>query len=406
MAKIKRFICTLLALCMFAVLLPAVSYAAGVPEWQDSAANGAKGTMELDTTVKYAGKASMKITHDSGYKLNVYRRIFTKVPVKGGKFYKVKMMAKAESAKMVTLAFEYGSRTSLLPFGGTYDWRDFEVTYKHTGGDASIEFQILFDDKAKGFWLDNVEMYELDSSGEPTGENIIKNGDFESGDISGGSSINLDNVTPQKNVINSAAGYYPLYRARNITIDANDDDWADYPLMNIPTDPSQIFVIVNGAEINSKMKFKAAYDDQYIYQWVDVEDDKYVYINNAGTYWQGDSLQVALSDFEDGYGKEFGIIHDEEENKGYVFNTSEEYKIKTKRKDGHTISEIAMPWTCYFKNGIPDKFKYCIIANENDGDGRTGVIQLASGVAEGKLNDKFPIFEVMKPIPTGGRGST
>ena len=381
---------------MFAALLPTVSYAAGVPEWQDGAANGAKGTMELDTTVKYAGKASMKITHDSGYKPNVYRRIFTKVPVKGGKFYKVKMMAKAESAKMVTLAFEYGSRTSLLPFGGTYDWRDFEVTYKHTGGDASIEFQILFDDKAKGFWLDNVEMYELDGSGEPTGENLIKNGDFESGDISGGSSINLDNVTPQKNVIDSAAGYYPLYRAKNITIDANDDDWADYPLMNIPTDPSQIFVIVNGAEINSKMKFKAAYDDQYIYQWVDVEDDKHIYINNAGTYWQGDSLQVALSDFEDGYGKEFGIIHDEEENKGYVFNTSEEYKVKTKRGDGHTIYEIALPWSCYFSGGVPDKFKYCIIANENDGDGRTGVIQLSPGVAEGKLNDKFPIFEVMK----------
>lgn len=403
MFNIKRLISGIAAICMFMSFFPTVSFADNqkVSEWLIDSRNGAKGSMELDTNIRYGGNASLKLVQTTKNTPSVYRKLYQYVPVKSGKSYIVSLMARAEQAELINVSFNWGARTSLLPFGGTYEWRNFEFKYTHTGESGSIEMQFLFDGKTNGFWLDNIEMHEINEDGTINKENVIKNGDFEAdfaalGNNSGDASF--DKIEYKKNVLDSTAGYYPLYPAKNIKIDAEDDEWNDYPLLNVPTDASQVFYIDKNAAIDLKMKFKAAYDDEYIYQWVDVEDDEHVVVDDAGTYWTADSVQVALSNLDETFGKELGIIHNEETKKGSIFNTSQKYLIKTKRENGHTIYEMAIPWKCHFKTEIPDRFKYCIAVNENDGNGRVGAIQLAPGLIEGKVSDKFPIFEVMKSV--------
>ena len=74
MTKMKRLISTLMALCMILSVMPILQTevsAANIENWSPWAENGARGTCELDTEVKYEGKAAVKFTYPDSMKANV-----------------------------------------------------------------------------------------------------------------------------------------------------------------------------------------------------------------------------------------------------------------------------------------------------------------------------------------------
>ena len=78
---------------------------------------------------------------------------------------------------------------------GSYDWKKLSFTY--TSPDTAkkhIGFTIPY--ATKGFWIDNVEAYELDESGDPTGENLITNGDVSDYEIPSGKPVHTKTKIP------------------------------------------------------------------------------------------------------------------------------------------------------------------------------------------------------------------
>lgn len=142
----------------------------------------------VDTNTAHGGKASFRIQSNINRnhpEMNggVFVNLNQNITMEAGARYKVSFWIKAEDSagdincNMSYEKFEDGT-DRVANSGGTYDWRYFENTYACSGETRTL--QIMVENMAKNVWIDDVSVQRIDAEGNPYGENLVSDGDFES----------------------------------------------------------------------------------------------------------------------------------------------------------------------------------------------------------------------------------
>lgn len=153
------------------------------------------GRVYIDTEVSYDGSASLKMTsnidrgkydsdHPDSMRNDVYLQALHEHNMELGKTYEISYWLKTENVKKHPTAgvgpkFNLGVNKTHGGIVGTYDWQEIKYTYTHSSA-SNVNTDINWNDWGEGFWVDNIEIYEIDESGNRvTGENIFNEGSFE-----------------------------------------------------------------------------------------------------------------------------------------------------------------------------------------------------------------------------------
>ena len=193
----------------------------------------------------------------------------------------------------------------------------------------------------------------------------------------------------------------PVMPAKRIVVDAKGSDWAGYPEVTIPTLAHQLQTFVTGEFAKDLTAvLKTAYDSKYFYFYLEVNDDVHVYQDDAN-YWQSDSVQFVLSEVDDSFGYEIGMIYDSDEKKGKIHSTAltaeqaKSINCAAGRDGNVTKYEAAIPWDIYHHGKVPGDMLFNLLVNENDGAGRVCCVELAPGISFTKSNAQYPHMEML-----------
>lgn len=376
----KRLTAIICMLAIFFGCLPTVyadeseflSDYSSVPGWQIDKAY-VDGGGYIDSTEHASGNNSMKLYNNTPQAHNVYLRATYPVSVKKGASYHYGFKVKAKNAFNVATMMDWGTRSSLLPSGGTAGWREFEFNYTHTT-DASVALlSIILDAKTEGIWIDDLYYYE---DGDSTHTNLIKNASFE--DTAANIPSNTQNGEDRPLIAVS--------HRNSIQIDGDLSDWSGVEPMKI----TQKTVYQGDVTIDADIRY--AYDDDNFYFAVEVEDNVH-YPVMEGQYWTGDGIQFTLCGTNDTYGEYYAFSYNPEDNTKFT-NSYDNLKYGFKRNGTTSIYEVAIPWTDYFDDGKHDAALFCLIVNDNDNDGlgRKGCLMVTEGIAAYKDSKDFPMF--------------
>ncbi|MBO5059720.1 MAG: hypothetical protein J6C82_02235 [Clostridia bacterium] len=144
----------------------------------------------IDTTESYEGDASMKLmSNSSGVLSDVYTGMTSSIKIVEGEDYQLSFWIKSRDSGTnlkIHLNWEYfdeeytdgGGGIYIKGTKGTYDWKQVVAKVSDISSKAT-SISIIQDYKSNGVWLDNIEFKLLDENGEPTGDNLIADGDFE-----------------------------------------------------------------------------------------------------------------------------------------------------------------------------------------------------------------------------------
>jgi len=421
--KVKKIAKKIFSVVMFAattcsLFTAPIVKAAEVSGWSFVSQGGANGWMEIDNTESEGGRSSLKIVNNTPTASNVYINVTSNVQLEAGKSYDIQLQVKSKNSSSLKVVMSWDKRYDLLPFGQTYDWTNFEFVYRAKQNDNNF-IGILVEGITEGVWVDDVIVRETGTT-----ENLVKNSGFENenamlipeqsapegSDVADGSLLDVySGIRSSESFsiedmekVRGAFKYMPVYRAENINVDGDASDWESYPAISMPTLPTQYTdYMKDGKPKDIEAKSRFAFDDENFYFMIEVTDDKYVYYTTDTTYWKGDSIQLSISGMNEKYGSEIGLIHDTEKNEGKIFGTvinqqesSAYLKLSTSQQGNKTIYEMKFPWHVKFDE-IPEQFLFDFLINDNDGDGRRYVAELAPGIAEGKVNSLFPVLEIM-----------
>lgn len=395
----KQIISIILTVAVLAgIYIPAGAAAGSMEGWSAANSGTLDAKAQLDTTVSHSGKASLKVTRSTPRKSNVYMSVAQGVAVEKGKTYQYGFWAKAKNINGVSTLIDWGPRAALNPVTGTYDWTYFSFKYTHTKVSGNVSFKVLFDAPIGEFWLDDMEFCEY-SEGKK-GKNLLKNPGFE-GDVqstpnSSDSTIESEFTTVDFNANVATAKVIPVYKSDRITIDGELSDWEGTTRLDLPKGKNQVQAY-STQTTDAKVSMRFAYDETYFYFLTIVEDD--VFFDKQGSeYWQGDSIQLCLSENGSSYGSEIGFSYSEEGGGKYALDFGEKQMdgllLKAVRNGNTTCFESAIPWELYYKE-FKDQILFNAIYNDNDGSGRKYAIQIAGGIAEGKTNAEFPTFRMI-----------
>lgn len=164
------------------------------------------------------------------------------------------------------------------------------------------------------------------------------------------------------------------------------------------------------------------WDEEYFYFLGVVVDD--VQFNDASkraekewALWQGDSIQIAMSDEEEinsmlnGSFAEIGFGLETETNEVWTYIWNLRYEAEradaplqnseaaVQHYDGYTVYELKVPWSeLFYENYVldPNKlFRIAVLGNESDGDERMA-LEYGNGVADDKDCSKFARIQFVK----------
>ncbi|MBP3360644.1 MAG: hypothetical protein J6N52_07315 [Clostridia bacterium] len=148
------------------------------------------------------------------------------------------------------------------------------------------------------------------------------------------------------------------------------------------------------------------WDEKNLYLAVDAKDNKHNPVSSGAEMWQGDSVQFALDvSRENGTGgtvyHEIGISLSDNGFSAWRWTAPEKAqegkltsaKGEAVRTDGHTVYEIAIPWSDLMPNrsapSAGDILGFSILLNDNDGSGRRGWAEYAGGIGSSKNTNQF-----------------
>lgn len=320
----------------------------------------------IDNENSYSGKASLKMVNNTTQLTGEqFLMVQHYLNVKKGKTYRYGFKAKAKNGERCFSMINYDNRYSLTPISNTYGWTSFDFEYTHLSDTPTAEFNITADSKTEGLWIDDAYFTDPD-----TGENLISNNGFESGD----SGVTLLNETD-----------IPVFK-RSITVDGSLDDWADIKAPEI----TDYQTFTSDAKTNIKGNIRYAYDDKYFYTAIETQDA--VHYPIAGNdYWMGDGIQFAISSMSQGFGTEMGMAYHADTDKTEFFGNDNMLAKAAKTETG-VIYEVGIPWGEEFGNSVPPQFKFNALINNNDGDGRKYCLEIAPGISLYKDNAAFPVM--------------
>lgn len=411
----KKLLSTVLMLILSTSMIniPLVRAEEQIDGWNIKYSNSS-GSAAIDNKVFYNGNGSLKVVNDTPYGPDQYVMLSSTVHVKAGRIYYMGGHFKAENVPNLYMCVDWGARYEMTTFGKTYDWKNFTTAYAAKES-KNVTFQIIIDNKCDALWLDDMKFTDA-----VTGENLLSNSNFDSVDNTVASEDNtvipsdgsmdsiynsiinggIFDVNEMQQVIGGFK-FIPVYKEGAITIDGNADDWEKYQSIAIPTLSSQYIVYIkDDRKLDMSANLKFTYDDDNLYMLIEVSDDIFYYKEGGqNEYWQGDSIQLAWSAPNETYGSEIGLAYNPKTKLGEIYSTaySDEQmanmRLSASQEGNKTTYELSMPWTLKFDKR-PDELQFCVIANDNDGDGRRYCIELAPGIASGKTNAQFPTLKM------------
>lgn len=406
----KRIFSVVLSTAMALTLFVMPVAKAAVNGWNTTFSGGAQGSVEVDNEIFYSGDGAMRIINNSPKASDVYISAQSEVSLQAGKKYYIYAQVKSKRSTSIQFLIDWEKRYYLTPFGNTYDWTNFEFTYTATST-RNAQFRVLCEGASSGLWVDDLKFIDAE-----TGENLIANGTFDSAGGATNSSgqadgslealynkIRVSDSFSESDIVSvrGAFKYMPVYEAKDIVIDGDASDWEDYPEMSMPTLKTQYQVYMNdGKDKDVKAKCKFASDDENFYIFIEVIDDKFVYITGENGYWKGDSIQLAFSGLDEIYGSELGFAHNPDTNKGEIYGSGfsqeakDQMELSTSQHGNTTVYEAKIPWKVKFSEK-PANLLFDFLVNDNDGDGRRYCLELAPGISEGKSNTQFPLLEIL-----------
>lgn len=164
---------------------------------RDNGSNYANFNASLDTAEKNSGDYSFKMSANlPEIKANVYPGIAQTVEgLERGKLYGLKFRYKSDGVKVIGIdnrallngaTSEKTVKNSIVPTDGewqtcTLDIMDYENVYSYDSTETYRTDIYIYSDHMVGtLWIDDVELYEVDSDGYPVdGKNLLKDGGFE-----------------------------------------------------------------------------------------------------------------------------------------------------------------------------------------------------------------------------------
>ena len=414
----KRIISVLTAMVFFILAVPFYASAAtitdtkSITDWTISMTNVEGGVAVCEDTSAYTGNAGVRMS--STQKLTGNIIITQAVPVENGKTYVYGFRAKTEKCTKSLCMINGTNRKSLIPFGNTWDWMPFEYTYSHTTVAATINFQFMIEG-VNTLHIDDVYMYEYDVLNESrVGDNLIKNGGFESyqksaNDSSDGAAapVTATQRTAEDMGITDPQEYtelgkrlskekhIPILPAKGIVIDGNSNEWGQYT--RIPMVQYQQYH--EGVPVSITGNYCYAWDTNYLYALFEFEDDVHHY--GVGNYWDQDGMQFSVAGLGDGVGREFAFCLDADGASVVTGVTEGEIRLKAVREGSITRYEIAVPWNLKFDKA-PSAAKFCAVVNDNDNDdyARKGCLETSLGISSGKTAAYAPIYHMVNENDT------
>lgn len=405
----NRVICFMMSLAFLFPVIPGTAQAAegeqSIYGWKINVKDNAACNISTDYFCAGTNSLSMTVSENSSS-----AQVSTDVAVEQGKTYTISFYARSEEASSFSCTMgtaKYG----LVSLMKKYNWTRFSYTYTHTGENISVP--LVFELSNKGqVYIDDVCVCEDKTL---LSRNKIRNSGFELT----GPEEDEENA-PAVMDIEKAFGSFedktamPLLFADNIIIDGDGSDWIGYTGANVPSENSSVSTITDyqgSKDLSSK--FRAAYDDEYLYIYGEVTDDKHVQSADGSGYWREDSIQVVLGTAEEDYGIEMGFyLLESGESKYYcselektewgvvdpkVVALREKMQFKATRSDDKTTYEVAIPWNIKFEER-PDSFLLDVLIDDNDGSGRKGYAEWKEGIGKTKSNEEFV---AVYPIPQG-----
>lgn len=383
----KNTIKRMLALVVsFAVVLPVFPVSAEVrsakddstvPGWSCEISN-VDGGVEIDTTEKFSGEASMKLYNNTPRTNGEYIRISYPIAVQPGHTYKYGFMAKVKKGQSAyaQMNWDRSALGYLTPTGKTADWREFEFAYNN-GEDTTAYLRFVLENKTEAVWIDDLYFYDTALPQTPE-NNLIKNPSFE-----GISSATADVGEASQDII-------PVSTKKDVVIDGSLAEWSDVPSRKI-----EIYTDYTKAPQTVEADIRYAYDENNFYFVINAQDDVH-YPVTAGSYWNGDGLQFTICRTDETFGTAYGLVYDEQNDTTVKFGDTA-LEAKTTRNGNNTVYEVAIPWSIYFGE-IPEVALFCAIVNDNDNDeyGRRGCIDVAPGISMYKGSQLFPKMMLLK----------
>lgn len=354
----------------------------------------------LDTTVKYSGDNSIKIVYESDDLNMEYRTILPMKGLEKGKTYRLRFMMKAENLTVLNATMEYHDQWYILSkvLNGTFDWVPVEFEFEWKSDTGNTNLVLVCAGKCDGLWFDDFRIQKKVDGKFVVEEKIFTNPGFEDTTASSMPIINYVSETDEVKEVTrrlESKDALILKKAENIIVDGEIDDWDSYEKYPIPT----YFQLVQGSEQTIDAYLKYAYDEKNLYYLAVVEDEEHRFVRGS-TYWSGDGIQsVVDNNNANGYGEPIGVYYDSEKDKvvfvsdngGADIDTSGENSVKGagKRDGTTTIYEVKIPWE-YLGMKCPEKVKFSLIINDNDGGVRKGWMEVSKGIGDTKTNARYP----------------
>lgn len=211
------------------------------------------------------------------------------------------------------------------------------------------------------------------------------------------------------------------YADKKPTIDgvAEKGEWNNDTLMYAEKD-YQIKQITDWKGKNDlSAKSCIEWDEENMYLFCEVTDDIFNQPDPAATSWRGDSVQVGIfygdevqvaigqknisfhelcmSKTPDGDRVYRFLAQDDSHPKGDI---TDKCNIAIMREGNKTVYEFKIPWKNLLMDGqqpkLGDKLGFSFLVNDNDGNGRRGWIEYASGVGESKNSALFTYLKLIK----------
>ncbi|MGI2296863.1 S-layer homology domain-containing protein [Paenibacillus sp. GXUN7292] len=201
--------------------------------------------------------------------------------------------------------------------------------------------------------------------------------------------------------------FNPVYE-RTLKIDGELDKAITAAVPNIHLSQGTVQMTGYTGKADLDGQFWLSYDRDYFYLSAKITDDVHAYQAEGADIWKNDSIQFALAKGMPGSSNEwyeYGIsdtvkgaqiyrwIAPLGKERGLVSNG--QVSIKSDEANKQTIYELALPWSelAPIKYNQPEGFHFSLLVNDNDGNGRKGWIEWASGIG---LEKKPSLYRSMQ----------